>query len=181
MKKVVLLFVLAISTSLIFAQTTEQDSAMSRKEKRIAETAKLYQQTKELINNKDFVLESDYLRNRYGDRYMVSSVINFVKVQPDNVAVIQIGNNHSLGANGVGGITAKGKIIHWKVIPNEKNKSFFVRMTVSTPIGLYDVNFSISPAGSTTAQLTTAYGGRITFEGDVVPNDQSMVYEGTSI
>ena len=86
-----------------------------------------------------------------------------------------------MGANGVGGVTAKGKIVRWKVKKNEKNKTFNVSMGVSTPIGSYDVDFSISPTGNATAWLTGIYGGRLTFEGDLVPIEESGVYEGWSI
>ncbi len=61
MKKVVLILAFAISTSVIFAQGSKQDSAMIRKEKRKAEIEKQYQHTKSMIENKNFVLESDYL------------------------------------------------------------------------------------------------------------------------
>ncbi len=181
MKKLIFIFIFTLSASLIFAQGPQQDTVMTKKERRKAELEQQYQLTKDMIENKDFVLESDYLRNRYGDRFMVSSVINFVKVEPDNVAVIQIGNNYAMGSNGVGGVTAKGKIVRWEVTPREKSKSFNIMMTVSTPVGMYDVNFQISPGGNTMAQLTGSYGGRLTFEGDLVPNDESVVYEGTSI
>ena len=181
MKKVVLILTFAISTSLIFAQGSKQDSAMNRNEKRKAEIEKRYQLTKNMVDNKDFVLESDYLRNRYGYQYPVSPVINFVKVEPNNEAVIQIGSDWRIGPNGVGGVTAKGKITKWKVTQNEKNRTFNVLMNVMTPIGIYDVNFSIMPGGQATALLTGMSGGRLTFDGDLVPTDNSSVFQGLSI
>ncbi len=181
MKRVVLILAFAFSTSLIFAQGSRQDSAMIRKEKRKAEIEKQYQKTEGLIENKNFVLESDFLQNRYGFSFWVSPMINFIKVEPDNVAVIQIGSNNRIGVNGVGGVTAKGRITQWKVIKNDKHKTLGVMMTVSTPIGTYDVNFSVSPNGNATALLTGMYGGRLTFDGDLVHTDNSGVYEGWSL
>jgi len=181
MKKVVLILAFAFSTSLIFAQGSRQDSAMIRKEKRKAEIEKQYQLTKEMVESKNFVLESDFLQNRYGYRFWVSPVINFVKVEPNNEAVIQIGSDYRIGANGVGGVTAKGRITQWKVTQNKKNKTFDVTMFVSTPIGHYDVYFSILPSGQAIARLSGIYGGRLTFDGDLVSADESSVYEGWSL
>ncbi len=180
MKKLVLIFVLALSTSLIFAQETNQDSTLTKKEKRKAELERQYQLTKDMIENRDFVLESDYLVNRYGYRVPVSPNINFVKVEP-NQAVIQIGSNWRVGPNGVGGITAKGKITKWEVNENKKNKTFNVKMFVMTPVGMYDLNFSVRPDGQATARLSGNYSGHLTFDGDLVPTDESITYEGWSI
>ena len=33
-----------------------------------------------MLDNKDFVLESDFLQDRYGNRILVNSTINFVAV-----------------------------------------------------------------------------------------------------
>ncbi len=181
MKKLVLMFVMVLSTSIIFAQSTNQYSTLTRKEKRKAELERQYQLTKDMLENQNFVLESDYLQNRYGYRIPVSSNINFVKVEPNDEAVIQIGSNWRFGPNGVGGVTAKGKITSWDVTTNQKNKTFNVKMGVMTPIGMYDLNFSVMAGGQATAQLTGLRGGRLTFDGDLVPADQSGVYEGWSI
>ena len=181
MKRVVLILAFAFSTSLIFAQGSKQDSAMIRKEKRKAEIEKQYQLTKKLIENKNFVLETNFLQNKWGLQFPVSSGINFVKVEPNNKAVIQIGSNWRIGPNGVGGVTAKGRITGWKVRQNEKSKTFNVMMNVMTPIGIYDVNFSIMPSGQASALLTSNWGGHLTFRGDLVPTNNSSVYEGWSI
>lgn len=180
MKKLVLIFVLALSTSLVFAQETNQNSNLTRKEKRKAELERQYQLTKDMLENKNFVLETDWLVNRYGYRIPVSPNINFVKVD-SNQAVIQIGSNTGIGPNGVGGITAKGKITKWEVKQNKKNKTYNVRMFVMTPIGMYDLSFSVRPDGQASARLTGNRGGQLTFDGDMVPTDNSITYEGWSI
>lgn len=180
MKKLVLFFMVIISANVIFAQGKENTSALSRKEKRKAEIEKQYQLTKQILENKNFVLETDYLQNRYGYRIPVSSNINFVKVEPGK-AVIQIGSHYGIGPNGVGGITAKGKITSWDLTENEKNMTFDLKMNVMTPIGIYDLQFSISPSGNTTARLTGISSGYLKFDGDLVPLDKSLIYEGWSI
>jgi hypothetical protein len=181
MKKFVLMFVLALSTSLIFAQSTDQDSTPTKKEKRKAELERQFQLTKNMLENRNFVLESDFLETRYGYRIPVSPNINFVKVEPDGEAVIQIGSNSGIGPNGVGGVTARGKVTKWEVVENQKNKTFSVKMFVLTPIGIYDLYFNIMPRGQATARLTGTTGGRLIFDGDLVPSDDSIIYEGWSI
>ena len=178
MKKLILIFAIAISASLTFAQEQKQDST---KVKRKAKTEKQYQLTKKMLENKDFVLESYILQDRYGMQFPVSRGLNFIQVMPNNEAVIQTGSDTSFGPNGVGGITAKGKITNWEINQNEKNKTFHVAMNVMTPVGIYDINFSISSDGRATALLSGLRGGRLTFNGNLVPGDCSMVYEGWSI
>ena len=181
MKKLVLIVILALSAPLVFAQSSVQNPVQTKKEKREARLEKQFQLTKNILQDKSFVLESDFLQNRYGYRYPVSPMINFVKVEPNNEAVIQIGSHYGLGANGVGGVTAKGKITSWKLTENQKSDSFYVMMNVMTPIGIYDVNFSVMPDGQATARLTGLNGGRLTFDGNLVPADNSIVYQGWSV
>ena len=110
----------------------------------------------------------------------VSNGINFVSVDSTE-AIIQVGSNYRIGANGVGGVTAKGKITSWKFTEYKKKNYFGLRINVLTPIGIYDLYFSISPSGQATAQLTGLTAGRLTFDGNIVPWENLTVYEGHSL
>ncbi|MFB6318355.1 DUF4251 domain-containing protein [Saccharicrinis sp. FJH54] len=184
MKKRFLIMMLALMPLIFFSNGMGQDSRADQKqlEKREAKAQleKEYNQTRDMLHNRDFVLEADHLMDKWGNRAWVSSSINFVMVDSTE-AVIQIGSNYRLGPNGVGGVTAKGKITKWSVKENPKNASFFVQMNVMTGIGIYDVSFSISAGGISTASVTGLRPGRLTFEGDVVPLEYSGVFEGQSI
>ncbi len=138
-----------------------------------------YQFNKYMLDNKQFVLQANYLQNQYGVRRFVSSSINFVKVD-STTAVIQIGSNYRLGVNGVGGVTAKGKITSWKLSEDPKSESFTLFINVMTSIGIYDLMFNIYSNGHSTALLTGLTAGQLTFDGDIVPISESSVYEGTS-
>ena len=179
MKKLVLITLLAVFSNLVFAQTNE-DSKMSKKEKRKAKAEQQFKETKKLLENKNFVLESDFLRGRHSVNYPVSSNLNFVKVD-SSTAVIQIGSPWSYGPNGVGGVTAKGKITQWVLKENTKKNTFYLSMSVMTPIGIYDVHMSIGSSGSTLARLTGLRPGELTFDGDLVATENSGVYEGRSL
>lgn len=180
MKKLFIFLVFIMSAYLIIGQTKDDNSTLSKREKRKARTEKEYQIVKDMIENKSFVLEANTLQNKYGNRVIVSPGLNFVSVDSTE-AIIQIGSNSRLGANGVGGVTAKGQISNWQINENKKNKTFNIRMNVMSPIGIYDVFFSISSSGKATALLTGLTAGQLTFNGDVVPWDQSTVYVGNSL
>jgi len=180
MKKLILLLMVVISATISFAGGQHDQSPMTKKEQRKAEAEKAYQLTKQMLENKDFVLESDFLQDKYGNRNVVSPMINFVAVD-SSVAVIQIGSNRGLGYNGVGGITAKGTITDWKLKEDEKRNSFTLSMNVMTNLGMYDLHFNIGSSGNATARLTGLRPGQLTFDGDLVPIEESSVYEGRSL
>lgn len=180
MKKLVVLLIFAMASTMLFAQKTDDRSPVTRKEKRKAEVEKQYQLNKSMLENKDFVLEADYLHDRYGHRVFVTSTINFVAIDSTE-AVIQIGSNSRIGPNGVGGITAKGKISGWTFKENKKQKSFTASATVMTGIGIYELQFQIGPGNYATADLTGLSAGKLTFEGKLVPTSESSVFEGQSL
>jgi hypothetical protein len=177
MKRLVVFFALIISASIIFAQGNDENAVLTKKEKRNAELEKEYQLTKTMLENKDFVLEADYLQDRYGNRILVNSTINFVSVDSTE-AFIQIGSNFRIGPNGVGGVTAKGLVNKWELTEDQKHKAFTLRMNVMTTIGIYDLFINIAASGRGTATLTGMTAGRLTFDGNLVPWEKSSVYIG---
>ena len=180
MKKIIVILVLAISPIGIIAQTTDKNLAMTRKEKRNEQTQKQYELNKYMDENRDFVLEADRLQDRHGNLANVSSTINFVAVD-SATAIIQIGSNYRFGPNGVGGVTAKGKISNWKLVENQKQKSFSLSFNVMTSIGIYDLYFMIVPSNSSSARLTGLRAGELTFIGNMIPYSESGVFEGQSL
>ncbi len=179
MKKILFIVLIAFSANFVFAQQ-QDNSKMTKKEKRQAELQQQYEMTKGMIEDRNFVLESDFLQDRYGNRVFVNSTINFVMVNGDT-AVIQIGSNHGLGPNGVGGVTAKGKITKWEIKENKKKKTFYLTMNMMSSIGIYDVSFSVGPTGQATAYLSGIRAGKLIFDGDLVQLEDSSVFEGQSI
>ncbi|HKI87936.1 MAG TPA: DUF4251 domain-containing protein [Draconibacterium sp.] len=180
MKKILFILTFVLSVSLSFAQVETDSTKMTSKEKKEARKKEQFALTNYMLENKNFVLESDFLQDRYGNRIPVSSSINFVMINA-NEAVIQIGSNSGIGPNGVGGITAKGRITKWELKKNKKNKSSVLRVNVITSIGMYDLFFNIGPYGNATARLTGLRSGSLTFDGDLVPGELSGVYEGYSL
>ena len=180
MKRVVLFLAFVISVNLVFAQMNDENTSLTRKEKRKAKSEKEYQLVKDMLENKYFVLEANFLQDKYGRRVPVNNGLNFVSVDSTE-AIIQIGSNNRLGANGVGGVTARGKITSWNLTENSKKNHFGLRLNVMTTIGIYDLYLSISPSGQATAQLTGLSRGQLTFDGNLVPWEKSSVYVGQSL
>ena len=178
-RHIIIIFALVFITGGVMASVQVENSKMSRSEKRAAENEQLYLMNKQIIEERGFVLESDFLRDRYGYQIPVTRNINFILVDGDQ-AIIQIGSNVGLGPNGVGGVTAKGRITKWELNENERKKTFNIRMNVLTSIGMYDVSLSIGNHNAT-ARLTGLHPGNLTFNGDLVALEESHVYEGRSL
>jgi hypothetical protein len=176
---IIIIMVFISSAGTAIASVQQEDNQMSRKEKRAAKNEQFYLKNKQMIEERSFVLETDFLQDRYGHTIPVSRNINFVMVDGDQ-AVIQIGSNAGLGANGVGGVTAKGKITKWELQENDRKKTFNLRMNILTSIGIYHVSLSIGNHNAT-ALLTGLRPGNLTFNGDVVALEESSVFEGRSL
>src|SRR5512133_3106367 len=98
-----LIIFLAGNLTEIYAQDFSNDAKLTRKEKKEARKTRLYANFKAidtLLQNKTFVVEAEYLQDRYGTNMPVTSNLNFIRVDP-GVVVLQTGNNTGMGYNGV--------------------------------------------------------------------------------
>ena len=101
MNKIIILIVLVISATGIWSQEAKKPTTMTRKEKKELELDKEFHMNKSMLDNRDFVLEANYLQDKLGNRSFVNSVINFIAV--DSVtAIIQVGSDYHNGPKGVG-------------------------------------------------------------------------------
>lgn len=162
---------------LLHAQDSPDSLYVPKSFKKKQELMKHYNFTSQLIENKRFVIEANYLSDNYGNRIVVNSNLNFIRVD-SATAVLQVGSNSGIGYNGVGGITAEGRISNWKVNKNEKRKNFSITFTVMTSIGIYDIVMFVGAEGNTTATLSGMSAGRLIYDGDMVAPSKSRVYKG---
>jgi Domain of unknown function (DUF4251) len=172
--------ILTIGLLLISFNSNSQYAKLSRQEKKEAYKEKQFfnfQVLDTLIKNKTFILEADFLHNEYGTRIHVLSDINFIKVDSSD-AVIQTGSNVNMGYNGVGGTTAEGSIRGLKVVKNLKNLTFYLRFTVVTDIGIYDVAMTINSNRSATATITGLTRGKLVYDGHIENIYNSGFYKG---
>lgn len=175
-------FILAGGFFMIPLFGNSQDVKFTRQEKkeaRAAERLANFHALDSLIEGKNFVLEADFLENQYGNRHPVSSVLNFVRVEPQHV-VMQIGSNNYLGYNGLGGITVEGNLERWKIYKNFKRSSIALQFTVTTSMGTYDISMTVNADNSARAVISGYTRGKLIYSGNLVAFNNSNVYKGQS-
>ncbi len=130
-----------------------------------------------LLESKSFVIEANTLYDKWGNRYSVNSILNFVMVDSTQ-SIIQIGNNTEFGDNGVGGITAKGSISSRKLYKDEKHNTLSLRVIVISQIGACDVLIEVSTSGEATATISGLTSTKIILSGQIFTLRDSRVYVG---
>jgi hypothetical protein len=188
MKRIV--FILGVLLIPVFGYSQTDQEALAKKqqkelikEKRKAEKKAAEDSVKQVVaymlENRSFVLEADYIAGRSGSRIPVSSNLNFIIVDSAN-AVIQLGSNNGLGANGVGGITVDGSVSRYELAKNENKKgiSYTVTLFVNSVLGVYDIILWVSQEGYTTATIRGTTSGSLSYSGNLVPIETSRVYKG---
>ena len=165
---------------LISLNSNSQDVKLSRQERKEVRNAQMalnFHILDSLLNAKSFVLEADYLQNGYGFRIPVISSLNFIKVD-STYGVLQTGSAFMLGYNGVGGVTAAGKIGKWEISKDPKNLSYVVHFNLLTNIGYYDVLMNVSSDNRASATISGLGRGTLTWQGHLETISNSGVYKG---
>lgn len=139
-------------------------------------------QARAALQNQDFVLEADNVTFRSGNTVFVNSTTNFISVK-GNRAVVQISpSNFSSGPNGVGGVTVDGMISGQKVTTDKKGRITFSMNVMGIGINA-QVEIYMTPG--TNRASATIYpnfnSNTIWIEGDIVPYENSDVFEGMSL
>ena len=84
-----------------------------KKADKAAEAERMAEVTSFMVHQQQFVLEADYLSDKYGQRVPVTPTINFVLV--DSLAgTVQFGSAEAIGYNGVGGVTVDGRVTKYE-------------------------------------------------------------------
>ncbi|MGB8492423.1 MAG: DUF4251 domain-containing protein [Bacteroidales bacterium] len=154
-----------------------QMTARERRETRKAVMEANFKAIDTVLNTRSFVLEANYLENRFGYRVPVTSNVNFIKID-SLTGVLQTGSNSRIGYNGIGGVTAEGSIGNWTVVKNVKNMTYTVRFNLITNIGIYDVLMQISADNHATATITGLWPGRLTYDGYLVAPYNARIFKG---
>ena len=134
------------------------------------------------VQNRDFVLEADQVTFKNGNTVFVNSNTTFISVK-GNRAVVQISpSNFSSGPNGVGGVTVDGSISGMQRMVDKKG-----RTTLSfnvTGIGI-NAQVEVYMTPGTNRASATIYpnfnSNTVWIEGDIVPYENSDVFEGMSL
>ena len=174
--------IILLSAGLLPAPTDSraQDSRITRQEMKKIREARLQANFKiidTLLKQKDFVLKAQYLQNRYGDRISVTPLLNFIKVEGET-GVLQTGSTMGLGLNGVGGVTAEGRVGKWQLRPDEKRLIHTLQFSLLTNIGHYDVTITVRPDGNSRATISGIGNDKLTWEGEIEVSGNSRVFKG---
>jgi hypothetical protein len=132
-----------------------------------------------LVETQQFVLEADWLSDKYGNRIPVTSTINFVMVDSTE-GVMQLGNAFAVGYNGLGGSTVEGRISDYKVKTIGKKKNAYnIYMNFQSTLGNFNINLMVGGDGSADANIRSNWPGQLNYHGDIVPLGQARVYKGS--
>ncbi len=139
-------------------------------------------QARAALRNQDFVLEAETAQFRSGATVFVNSNTNFISVK-GNRAVVQISpSNFASGPNGVGGVTVDGIISGQEIRTDNKGRTT-LSMNV-TGIGINaQVEIYMTP-GSNKATATVYpnfNSNTVWLQGEIVPYENSTVFEGSSL
>lgn len=134
------------------------------------------------VKNRDFVLEADQVTFKNGNTVFVNSSTTFISVK-GNRAVVQISpSNFAAGPNGVGGVTVDGSISGMQIMVDKKG-----RTTLSFNVMGIGINAQIEVymTPGTNRASATIYpnfnSNTVWIEGDIVPYENSDVFEGSSL
>lgn len=191
MLSVALLTLLGFS-NYVHAQEFGAESTMTKQEARraaraahkkamAAEQLKEFQQAVECIKSGSFVIEVDQLLFPQGMSKFVSKITNFISMNEGN-AVIQIATSYfNPGLNGLGGITVQGKVSD---ITMSTDKKGFVYYNFMVQGLMVSATVNIQLLGNGNRATVTVYpnfnNNNLTMTGEVVPYNQSEVFQGST-
>lgn len=160
-----------------FRARSQEDRRLNELTDSIAYVQALY-----AVRNQDFVLEADNVMFRNGNTVFVNSMTNFISVK-GNRAVVQISpSNFTSGPNGVGGVTVSGMISSPEYRVDKHGNVTFSFSVMGIGINA-QVEVYLTP-GTNNASATiypNFNSNTVWIQGEVVPYENSRVFEGTSL
>ncbi len=181
----ILLAALLMVTPAVMGQNMSKKEARekARAEKKAAQQAAEAANTakiRQLIEQRHFVLEANFLSNKSGGQISVTSTLNFVMVEKDK-ATFQFGEGSRVGYNGVGGLTMDGQVRNYEYTTDKKGM-IHLDFQISTSAGTIFVSMMITPASSdATATISSMGSKKLYYRGKIVAPEESRVYKGMSI
>jgi uncharacterized protein YdeI (BOF family) len=186
------LFLIGMSLVVLNAFAQEENSVDSKTTKKLTKQQKNEQRKIEaeetakmvdwMVQNKKFVLEANTISNQTGERYQVSSRINFIAIDSNKIT-IQLASMSGIGGyNGMGGITTDGTISLFRITKlGKKSNGYTIQVICMTAIGSYDIFFSVSPNSNADATIGGNWGGKLNYHGFLIPLEKSKIFKGMSI
>lgn len=164
---------------------TRTEKEMACEQKKIEQEIldqKLYDEAKEAIDAKKFILEADRVMFKYGTSAYVSTNTNFVAVHGDK-AVVQVAFNIPLGGpNGLGGVTVDGSVSGYKQTTDKKG-NIFVSMNVMGVGISAQVSICLNKgSNNATVDISPNFSSnRFSLSGSLIPMSKANVFKGPSL
>jgi hypothetical protein len=180
LKQMFPVFLLIIGLFGFITDASPQKAKMTRAEKKEVQKAQMmanFFALDTILRARNFVLEADYLQDKYGVRMPVSSSLNFIRVDSLR-GILQTGTNTGIGYNSVGGVTAEGRIGRYEITKDTKHSNYTVTYTLDTQIGHYDIILTVNSVNNASATITGLGPGRLTWEGHISVGYNSKVFKG---
>lgn len=182
MKKLIILIIAVFLISPTFAQVNKKAQKNVRKaekkEQKMREDAEQAALIQTSIHARKFVLEGQFLSNKYGERVVVDPILNFVWIDGEKGA-FQLGNDQTIGFNGVGGVTIEGNISAFKVDISKKGV-YNIKFRVSSAIGTMFITMDVSPLGNANATISGSTSGKLKYSGKIVPLELSRIFKSSN-
>ncbi|MEQ8686012.1 MAG: DUF4251 domain-containing protein [Imperialibacter sp.] len=185
MKKLKNLAVLGLLILVVpaYSQTADDNEKLSkadRKELKQLERDQEMNELKEVVNERSFLIDADFLLDRQSRQYMATAN-NFVSIEGDRV-VMQTASPYGIGYNGIGGVTFVGRILDYKVNESKNGNNLFVTIqTSSVGYGNGTIFISIRGKENAVARFYGPWGRSLAFSGDVERHGGSFKYKGMSV
>ena len=134
------------------------------------------------VQNNDFVLEANLVTFKNGATVFVNSSTNFISVK-GNRAVVQISpSNFSSGPNGLGGVTVDGMVSGMRTMVDKKGSKTVTFNVNGIGISAMIEIYMMPGTNSATATIYPNFNSNtVWINGDIVPYENSNVFEGNSL
>jgi len=187
-RNILLLSLLFIATS-VFAQSENVNDKRTqrkkaRQEKKEEERMEMYKRAmsiKKMLEERQFVLETEFLQPYDGSPEPVDPSRNFIYVDSAKCA-IQLNAVYTLGGSSMYGTIAEGEIKEYIIKgKGEKAIRYTVEFNVSTSSGILDISIIVSADGKATASVRTpSVSGKMIYSGRLVSHSSSIIQKGFS-
>jgi hypothetical protein len=183
MKKLSILMIFLLLAGVGFAQDSKEDKKAAKKAKKAAQAEQNLANTAMLValfETKAFVLEANTLYDKSKKSYVLSSNYNFIGFD-GKYSTIQLSFIGLVGWNGVGGVTADGKIVKMETTVKEGKPGFTCSASVQNKGGNFiTMLFRVNADGSARVTMSGNFGEQLSFYGNIVPLAETTVYKGTT-
>ena len=141
-----------------------------------------YVQGRAALRNQDFVLEAKSVTFKNGATAFVNSTTNFISLK-GNKAVVQVSpSSFASGPNGVGGVTVEGNVTDLRIMTDKKGRTTLSMNVIGIGINAQVEVYMYPGTNKASATVYPNFNSNtVWLQGDIVPYENSNVFEGNSL